>query len=728
MDTSKPRHSKGTSLFYALLVVVTAVLAWVALMIPLRQQLQLPALEAGQVARQDYQAPQTISYTSQVLTEQKQEEAEHSILPVYSPPDTNIARQQLERLRMGLAYINSVRADTYANPEQKLVDLAALDYVQLDLETRRNILQEPEMRWQAIAQEAAVVLEKVMSSTIRPESLSDARNRALSLVSLSLTEKEAALAAELAAALVAPNSIYSEELTQAARQAAREAVAPVSRAFIAGQTVVRQGQVLNTADVETLQQMGLIQPPLQWQEPVSAAVLVLLMMIFILLYFRRNRTLLAKPRRLLLVDGLFLVFLFTARLAIPEHIVIPYAFPLVAFGLTVVALFGMQLAMVGSVPLAILTAYSLPNSLDLTLYYLVGSLVGVLALGGARRVSSFFWAGLAVAVAGAMVVLAYRLPLPSTDWIGIATLAGVSLFNGLATASLTILLQYFLAQLLGMTTHIQLQDLSRPDHPLLQAILRSAPGTYQHSLQVANLAEQAAERVEADALLTRVGALYHDAGKTLNPAYFIENLAPGASNPHDSLDPYTSALEIIRHVSDGLELGRKYRLPRRIQEFISEHHGTTITRYQYVRAVQAVGGDENRVDKTVFRYPGPRPQSRETAILMLADGSEARVRAERPKDEDTLRSLIKQMFEERMAAGQLDDTQLTLLDLNEIIDSFAATLRGIYHPRLLYPSLEKPATLDVSTRPTPQVVEEANAEALPDGVDEPTVVQTPPKN
>lgn len=717
-----------TSLFYAVLVVFTAILAWVALMIPLRQQLRLPALEEGQVARQDYQAPQSITYVSQVLTEQKQEEAEHNILPIYSAPDTNIARQQLERLRATLVYINSVRADAYATAEQKLVDLAALDYIQLDQETWRKILLEPEMRWQAIAQEAAVVLEKVMSSTIQPESLSDARNRALSLVSLSLTEKEAALAAELAAALVAPNSLYSEEMTQAARQEARQAVTPISHAFIAGQTVVRQGQVLNAADVETLQQMGLIQPPLQWQELVGAAVLVLLMMLFILLYMRRNRVLLRKPRRLVMVDVLFLVFLFAARLAIPEHAVIPYAFPLVAFGLTVVALFGMQLAMVVSVPLAILTAYSLPNALDLTLYYLVGSLVGVLALGGARRLSSFFWAGLAVAVAGAMVVLAYRLPLPTTDWIGIATLTGVSFFNGLATASLTILLQYFLAQLLGMTTPMQLLDLSRPDHPLLQAILRNAPGTYQHSLQVANLAEQAAERIDADALLTRIGALYHDAGKTLNPAYFIENLAPGSSNPHESLDPYASGRAIIQHVSDGLELGRKYRLPRRVQEFITEHHGTTITRYQYVRAVQAAGGDENQVDKGDFRYPGPRPQTRETAILMLADGSEARVRAERPKDEDALRSLVKLIFEERMAAGQLDDTQLTLLDLNEIIDSFAATLRGIYHPRLLYPSLDKPATLEVSTRPNRQVEVEVNSESLPGSANEPPAVQTPTIN
>jgi putative nucleotidyltransferase with HDIG domain len=238
-----------------------------------------------------------------------------------------------------------------------------------------------------------------------------------------------------------------------------------------------------------------------------------------------------------------------------------------------------------------------------------------------------------------------------------------------------------------MTTALQLMELSRPDHPLLQQLLRNAPGTYQHSLQVANLAEQAAERIDADTLLTRVGALYHDVGKTLNPIFFIENQAAGSPNPHDSLDPYESSEIIIRHVTDGLELANKYRLPSRIQDFISEHHGSMITRYQYIKAVERAGGDEDAVDEEPFRYPGPRPRSRETAILMLADGSEARVRAGKPKDADELRFMIEGIVQARMTSGQLGNTDLTLRDLEEIVDSFTATLRGIYHPRIEYPKL-----------------------------------------
>jgi putative nucleotidyltransferase with HDIG domain len=308
----------------------------------------------------------------------------------------------------------------------------------------------------------------------------------------------------------------------------------------------------------------------------------------------------------------------------------------------------------------------------------------------------------AVASASAIATLVFKLVSPDTDWLGLATLGAAALFNGLASASLTVLLQSGLAQMLGMTTPLQLVDLTRPDHPLLQFMLREAPGTYQHSLQVANLAEQAAEAVGADPLLIRVGALYHDAGKALNPIFFIENQLPGFPNPHEQLDPQASARIIIRHVTDGIELAKKYRLPRRIYDFVLEHHGAMLTRYQYAQAVKAAGGKEDLVDKEQFQYPGPRPRSRETAILMLADGCEARVRAEHPT-EDKLREVIKSVIDNRVAIGELDDTSLTLNDLDLISRSFTATLRGIYHPRVQYPGVDVvPTSTETVTTPLPR--------------------------
>ena len=724
MANNSASESGPNKVFLGLLVLVGSGLALLALLIPTLSRALSPPPQPGDVATQDYRAPEPITYDSEVLTEQRREVAERAVLPIYTSTGTIVARTQLERLRNSLTYITSVRADEYATPQEKKNDLAALSDVQLSPDTADAVLGLTDTRWQAIQQEAIIVLERVMRSAIRPERLDGARASVPALVSLSLPEAQADIVAELASAFIAPNSEYSEALTEAARQDARDSVTPVSRSYAVGQTVALRGQILGESDVEALEQLKLIQPQPKWQNLLSAVVIVLLITVITALYLSRQKALSPQfGRSITMIVVLFLVTLFSARLTIPSHTVIPYAFPVAAYGLTVAALFGAELAMITAVPLAILVAFGLPNALDLTLYYILGSLFGVLALGRARRIVSFFKSGAAVAFAGSIVILAYQLPLPTTDWLGVATLTGAAIFNGLASASIALLLQFFLAQFLDMTTPMQLMDLTRPDHPLVQRLLNTAPGTYQHSLQVANMAEQAAERIDADPLLTRVGALYHDVGKLRNPIFFIENQPPGFPNPHDKLDPLTSSAAIIRHVPDGLDLARKYRLPGRIVDFIAEHHGTMVTRYQYVNALKAAGGDEEIVEEDQFRYPGPRPQSRETAIVMLADGSEARVRAERPVDEDELRKLIQGVVEDRVTWNQMDDTDLTLRELNVIVDSFTGTLKGVYHPRVKYPQLSKDASLEPVTTPLTNRISEGDSDVQVDmSVDTPSSV------
>lgn len=698
LANSPPRRKA----YLVALLLASLALGLVAVIAPMLEDSMAPPLQEGQVAAQDYRAARTLNYVSEIRTAQRRAAAEQAVLPIYTSPDTRVARHQLEQLRAALAYIQTVREDAYASTDQKLSDLAALEEVALSRESAATILNMSDARWQEVQQQALAVLERVMSTSIRPETLVEARGRVPALVSLSFPEDQAAAVADLVKAFTAPNSEYSESLTQAARDRALQSVEPVMRTFVPGQTVVSQGEVLDAEDIEALQQLGLAQPENSWQDLVSAATLTLLMAGLITFYARRKPSIAGPdPRRITVMALLFLTFLVSARLVVPAHTIVPYAFPLSAYGLAIAAIFGVEIAVVTALPITILAAYGLPNALELTLYYLVSTLFGVLALGRARRLVSFVFAGLAVGVTGSIVVLVFRLPLPTTDWIGLATLVAAAFFNGLASASITILLHTLLAHYLGMVTPMQLVDLTRPDHPLLRLLLREAPGTYQHSLQVANLAEQAAERIGADALLTRVGSLYHDIGKTANPVFFIENQPPGFINPHEGLPPEQSAAIIIRHVTDGLELGRKYRLPQRVLDFALEHHGTGLTRYQYYNAVQAAGGDESLVDKAKFCYPGPRPQSRETAILMLADGSEARVRAERPEDDERLRELVKSAVKDRIASGQLDDTKLTLNDLSLIIESFTATLRGVYHPRLTYPRMEQ-SSQEAITIPLPR--------------------------
>ncbi|MCW5838284.1 MAG: HDIG domain-containing protein [Anaerolineales bacterium] len=700
LQRKAPRWSTRRRVFLGTLWAVCLLISIAALVMPFSTRPASLRAQVGDVTSQDIVAPRTLNYQSAVFTERDRREAADAVAPVYGAPDANVARQQLEHLRAAVDFIDSVRADGYATLEQKIGDLTALQNVNLGRESAQAILLLNDSAWQNVRQEAIVVLEQIMRSSIRQSRLDEARRSIPALVSLSLPQDQATLVAEIVAAFVAPNSFYSEALTQVARDEASAAVPPAVRTFVTNEIVVARGQVINEADLEALQQFGLVQPETGWQNYVGAAALALAAFALAGLFLRFRPQLLDKIRELTLVATLFVAFLLVARFVIVDRTVLPYLFPVAGFGLLAATLYSSQAAMVFSLVLSVLAAYNLPNAFDLTLFYFFGSLFGILFLKRAQRVMAYFWAGAAVVVAGAAILIAYRLPLASTDALGILTLLGAAALNGFLAASLTIVLQLFLAQWLGLTTTVQLMELARPDHPLLQLVMRQAPGTYQHSLLIANLAEQAAEAIGADALLTRIGSLYHDAGKARQPHYFIENQVTGAPNPHEQLSPTESAAHIIRHVPDGVELARKHRLPNRIIDFIKEHHGTLVTRFQYVRAVEAAGGDESQVNLDDFRYDGPRPQSRETALVMLADGCEARTRAERPKTQEALEALVKSVIDNRLNNGQLDDTTLTMYDLKVIAETFVTGLRGVYHPRLVYPDLDEKTINALDAQPS----------------------------
>ena len=683
------RHStRSRNIFRVVLLISTCVLSFAALVAPLTTQPSSYLFKVGEVATQDILAPQPLSYESKVLTDQARNDAESRVTPVYLPIDPSISRRQIERLRVALAYISTVRGDAYASRSQQKDDFKSMIDLQLSNATADAILNLNDGRWQTVTQESSAVLEQILRNTVREDQLTEARRSISTYISFSLPQEQAELVGEIVAPFIAANSLYSPEQSLTARVQARQSIPPIMRTFISGETIVLRGQLITAENLEALQEFGLVQPRSYTREIASDFAMVLLLGAFLSLYFYRRRL---QPiddlRGLLLVCFGFVVFLSGARFLIPNRVVLPFLYPLPAFALTMAALYNLELGLFFSLALSVVAAFGLPNSLSLTLFYIFCSMFGVLVLGRARRISSFIWSGVAIGCAGSVIILAYRLTDQGSDWIGIATLVGAAFFNGIASASITLVFQFLFSQILGLTTALQLLEFSRPDHPLLQFILRNAPGTYQHSLQVSNLAEQAAESIGADALLVRVGAIYHDVGKAANPQFFIENQVPGKLNPHDDLDPITSATTIIQHITDGQMLARKHRLPPRIRDFISEHHGTLLTRYQFTRAVEAAGNDQSKVNPELFRYPGPRPRSRETALLMLADGVEARARAELPKDEEELRILIKRVFDFCQKEGQLDDTRLSLRDLNLAAESFVNTLQGTYHPRIRYPEL-----------------------------------------
>jgi putative nucleotidyltransferase with HDIG domain len=524
-----------------------------------------------------------------------------------------------------------------------------------------------------------------MRNEIREDRVNEARRSVPTLVSITLPEGQVQLVSLMVTAFVAPNTQLNQSATEEARAEARQSIELIRKSYTSGETIVSRGDKLTSLEIEALEAYNLLKPPEPWQRIAIQVLLVVLLASTLALYtYRTHPTEIKRTRHALTLSIMFIILTLGMQLMIPGRTVIPYLFPAATVPMLLAVLFSPGMGIMSAFISGALAGFLAPRGLEFTLYIILSGTMAALIIGRAERLSSFLWAGIGASIAAATVIIIFRFPDPATDLLGKATLLGAAIINGLLALSLGFGLLLLIGNFLGITTSLQLVELSRPDHPLLQLLLQNAPGTYQHSLQVANLAEQAARAIGANPLLTRVGALYHDIGKALRPQFFIENQLPG-QNVHEQLDPTTSASIIISHVDDGLELANKYRLPESIHAFITEHHGSQKVKYQYHAALEAAGGDKSQINPTEFTYPGSTPHTRETAVLMLADGVEAKARADRPENREEIDKLVRWVIADRLSNGQLARTDLTLKDLDTIRASFTSTLRNFYHPRLQYP-------------------------------------------
>ncbi len=640
-------------------------------------------LDEGDVSDSDIRAPSEITYVSQVLTEEAKDRAAAAVKDIYDPPDARVARRQVSKARQILDYVDSVRQDSYASPEQQREWIRAIPDLSLSTETIDQILGLSEDDWQAVRAETVSVLDEAMREEILESQLEQARRRVSTLVDLDLSEVQAGIVSELARDLIKPNSFYNAEKTDQAKQLAREGVQPVSRTIAEGEIILREGDIVTSLDAEALSALGLRQAEIEWQGVAGAVIFVLLVTIILCLYLSRFRPeYWRRWPRMLLLFLLLVLFILMAKLMVSDQATRSYLLPTAALSMLLTVLLGPQLAITVTVLFSIVVGFMAGGSLELTIYALVGGLIASLSLSRIEKLNAFFWAGVYVSLANLAVILAFRLPKQDYDAVQFLTLAGLSLVNGGLSASLTLAGFYLLGTLFDITTSLQLMELARPTHPLLRELLLKAPGTYHHSILVSNMAEEAAGRIGADALLARVGAYYHDIGKIARPYFFVDNQVEGA-NVHDRLDPQTSAQIIISHVSDGLELAKEYGLPSKVRDFVSQHQGTGLATYFYHQAVESAGADE--VNEEDYRYPGPKPQTKEVAIVMLADACEAAVRAERPNSVEGIEELVHKVIGGKMLDGQLDECDLTLHDLDEIRRAFVSILQGVFHPRVKYP-------------------------------------------
>ena len=482
---------------------------------------------------------------------------------------------------------------------------------------------------------------------------------------------------------------YDPDATDSQREAARQAVRTSIGNVVAQEAIVRANERITETDLASLQaheeellRLDLAEGAgLQFGLLVGQFLLNLsLLAVFGALVFFLRPLIYGSLRWLALQSALVLIYFIVARIIASSELLPHEALPIAFVVLALAVLWDSRVALVMGLVLAGLTVAQAEFASTDTLFLLmVGAGAAAMCVRVVRRRAQTW-------VFVAIITMAYGVTLFALALVG--ERSAIDFAESIGWAALNVIVSALIAMgfvpvfewFTGITTDQTLLEWADPNAPLLRRLSLEAPGTYAHTINVANLAELAANRIEAHGLLCRVGLYYHDVGKALKPHYFVENQHEGR-NPHDKLKPDTSAAILIEHVVEGLRLGKEAKLPEVVQRFISEHHGTQLTPF-YHRAQEEDG--EDNVDEADYRYPGPKPQSKETAIAMMADSIESATRVLQEPTPERVRDLVNGIIEGKVKDGQLDDSPLTLREITTLKDTFVKVLSGIYHHRIDY--------------------------------------------
>lgn len=546
------------------------------------------------------------------------------------------------------------------------------------------------------ARDAALkLIQSLMGDAVTEESLvqqrAAARNRAAGL-NLSPTARR--VVGEVVAAHTVPNRVFNAAETEAARRTAREAVPLQVETINRGDVIVARGATVTREHYQKLQTLGLVRPQIDFISILSLVLLACgLVAVFSLYLLQFHPQVLRSVSSLLLVSVVVVGSLLLFRIS-STAIGLRFSGDQLGFlatlssalgSMLVAALLCPQIAVFVGISLAVLTSVMMGAELGVTIQSIVSSLVGVQAVTTIRNRAGILRAALTVSAVTAVTALvahgATKGTLPSD--IGQALLWAV--ICGFTSVLLFVVMAAWLERPFRVTTHLTLLELSDPSHPLLRRLAMEAPGTYAHSIIVGNLSEAAAEGIGADGLFCRVASYYHDIGKVTRPHFFVENQS--SENRHNEINPSLSSLIVTSHVKDGVELAEEYRLPPPIIAIIREHHGTCLIKYFYHRAV--TGGEETSPAlEYQFRYEGPRPQTKESGVIMIADSVEAASRTLEKPTPGRIRDLIERIVRDRLSDGQLDECELTFKDLEKIISQMTRSMVSLLHARVEYPTVD----------------------------------------
>lgn len=645
--------------------------------------------EPGSVATETIKSPRATSYRSDLLTREAKDRAAASVPAIYHPKSI-FEREQESKIDSFISSVTGVRGGAGSTGD-KSTQIRGIGSLGLSRASADALAQLSDETWDTFAASLKQELLAYQASReITPESL---RAEQASLQSqLSARYAAAALPAsalgayqEVARDLLLPNHVIDASATSRLRDEARDRVSPVVTSVDKGEIIFLSGQKITPEGVEKLQAVGLAQKSFNIQRFLGELILISLIVGAAVLYFIVFERSHQVRRHFVLFAGLLVLLAIGLKIALPVKPIFAYLFPVAAYPL-LAYLFIRRLgaALVAVVLGALLAGLIAGNSFEIFTVQLFAGLFAVFASYQVGRMSSFLRVAVAIAAANFLAAFAFLLLTTGFE----SRLAGPLLLAAVGSGALAVVIvigsAVFLSRTFRVTSFIQLLELESPSHPLLADLMFRAPGTYHHSIIMGNMTERAARAVGANPLLARVAVYYHDIGKMISPQWFIENQERG-NNPHDRLgNPEESARHILSHVTEGERLAREHHLPEEVIHVIRSHHGTMLVTYFYEQAKSR----SLEPDASHYRYPGPIPQTKEAAIIMLADGAEAMVRSLDDPTALKIRESIDKIVEARKNEGQLNDSPLTFQDLEVIKRVFAEVLSAVHHERVKYPGQE----------------------------------------
>ncbi|WP_078577105.1 HD family phosphohydrolase [Salipaludibacillus agaradhaerens] len=673
-------------------------------------------VEQGTVSDQDIRSPLTIE--NKLETERLQLEASDAVEPVYSKK-TRYAQNQLERIQDIFHSVEQVQsqideriseieeASNNSNEDdmtiEELSESEQLDLLEelLPTETIEQIsddafliLLETTGEDLETAQETTTsAVYDVMEEEIPMDEVDDAKDRVESKVAIAAVSPDLLEAMiEISRFGITANYMMDEDATQEARESAIEAVEPVM--IREGQLLVEEGQVITGEIYQQLSLVGLTEEVPLYYPYIGLAIIISLLIAMLAYYLNDAKTSLqTNNTHLLMYSTIYMLTLILLKLVSLTHVIdlngITFLAPVAMGTMLLTTLLQSRVAIFTSMIFAIIASIMFNSEssgiVNYThgIYIFFSGLAGVFFLSKSQRMMRMLQTGIFVSFINILVVIAILLLKNAQyGWFDIGTNVGFAFLSGFISVVLAIGLLPFVEAGFGVLSPTRLIELSNPNHPLLRKILLEAPGTYHHSVVVANLAEAACESVGANGLLARVGSYYHDIGKTRRPHFFIENQMK-IKNPHDNISPHLSKTIIIAHPYDGADMLKSHKLPKEIVDIAEQHHGTSLLKYFYHKAKQ--NDDKDEIEEEEFRYPGPKAQSKEAALVGFADCVEAAVRSMQHPTTEKIENLVRKILLDRLTDGQFDDCDLTLKELNKAATSICETLQGTFHSRIEYP-------------------------------------------